>query len=279
MFKTFLSRCTSEVFVNEQNLDYNVKTFKWSPSKYEPCCISKIAEKMEKDISLFKETMNTRFTNYEKACKTIEFAFKENRGPLREIDIEMSEHEFLIEHYVIVHKARKKDFEKLIIKLEKLCQDTLEIVMTEHDNFLYKIVGLKSAKDEVKKTFLANGFFYKNALYKNDFDEKKKRNENIIAENEVIKNNFLIYINTNISDLFSIYMHVKILRLYIECVLLYGVNGCMYFVSFGKKKKLTEKWTKIVNEWKFSSRIDKKTKNLENVGHYFISDFLKYEED
>ncbi|KAM0686111.1 hypothetical protein COBT_002669 [Conglomerata obtusa] len=275
--KTYFSYFNKEVLINAQTIDYSIKTFQWSHIKYEPQCLSTLLDKITKDYNNFKEVMGNRITLYEKALKTCDKASKELLGALRDINIEMEEHDFIVEHYVIVPKGRIEEFQNTIKTIEKICPETLEKSMSEKENVLFKVMGIKSAKDEVKKKIIEKGFLYKQALSKVGFEERKNENERIIAESDVIKNNFFIYLNTNVSEMFSIFMHIKVLKLYVECVLLYGIDKCVYFVSFGKKRKLICEWKKIVSEWRFSKRIDKNIKNENTYAYVFVNDFTKEE--
>ncbi|KAM0676950.1 hypothetical protein BDAP_002543 [Binucleata daphniae] len=270
--KTFFTYTKSEATINAQSVDYAIKTFKWSTTKYEPVCIKIIIDRIRSDVDNFKLVFANRVDLYEKALKQVEIANKALNGSIKDVDVESVEHEFLIEHFVIVNKNRIKEFDKLLESCDKVIINTKTVVLSEKDTLLFKVYGLKSAAEEVKKLIAGKGFVYKNSYNQKEFEERRTKNLNAINDCEIVKNNFQIFINTNISEIFSLFMHVKVVKLYVECVLLYGVKSCVYFVCVGKKSKILHKWKEIVSNWRFSKRLQK---NNELNGYLLVSDPTK----
>lgn len=266
IIKNFFSYTKGDVKINTQSVDFAIKTFKWSTTKYEPVCIKVITERIKKDVDNFKDVFTNRVEAYEKAKKLVDQANKALTGSIKEVDIETADHEFLVEHCVIVNKNRITDFEKLLNSCDKVISSSKVILLSEKESYLYKVYGLKSAADEVKKMLIDNGFSCKKCFNKEEYELRKSKNENVIKDSEIVKNNFLIFINTNISEIFSLFMHVKVAKLYVECVLLYGVKSCVYFVCTGKKGKILHKWKEIVSNWKFSKRLS----NKDNFDGYLL---------
>lgn len=268
-----------QITIESHSIDYAIKTFKWSANKYEVEDLNCIIEDLTKDYNFFKMSFENRKASYEKFLRQCDTASKIIKGSIKDMELCIEEHEFLVEHYIIVPKNKKEAFIEDIIKIDKISHETLEATVNDQDDILYKIYGLKSTEQEFIDEITELGYFYKRGFSEEEFKRRKAEKEKVLQEKGIQRNNLSIYYSTNINEIFSIMMHIKMLRLYIESVLTYGIGTMIFFVTMGKESKIEREWRKIVGDWKFSRRLEKQDSSKVEFAHSFFENPFVDEKD
>lgn len=222
-----------------------LRNLEWKESRYEANNISVVYEALLKEYNAFKSSMLERTSGYEKVLKKRDICNKEIKGTLREIDVLHNEYDFLAEHYIIVPKALNIKFTKFIEQCAQLSKETLKVIMEDGNDKLYCITGLKKEAEASKKMIIDAGFHYKQTYNEEEYKQRKLDKDRVFAEYESAKTNLILYLESNINELIMIYLHVKALRLYIEAVLIFGINKNNFYAIQGEnRQKIMLHWMK-----------------------------------
>ncbi|TBT96940.1 subunit C of V-type proton ATPase, partial [Hamiltosporidium magnivora] len=254
-----------EIYINDSTIDFYIKKFKWSSDRYDDeSLLKEILESLHDSYKTLKNSYLQKTQNYEKIVKEYEKMNRETKGNLKEMNIsglinyEEPETQFIKKFYVVVNKSDEKEFLSLLRNIEFIHFDSISVIVSDNDYILFSFVGIKSKENEIKKKIQEKGYFLKNHdLKKGEYEKRQEINNKISKDYEITSNNYKISLNSLFVEIFILMIHIKYLKVYMECVLRYGIPcNYVYFVCWNKfDDYLFNKWKKVIKNWRFSKRI------------------------
>lgn len=267
LFKNFITTMRKKgmsLEIDSKSYDFAVKSFKWQKMRFSNKSVSKICDSLKHTIESFSAAYNGRKNEYEKTKK---YGIEK----IKDMDILAEDYDFIAEHYILVVNSRENDFIELM-KIQYGEEQIYELVLKDDENCLFKLFGVKSDTEEIKKMVSKNGFSYREPIPRAQFQKKKEEREENKKSAIFAVNNLELYLVANIDEIFTLFMHVKALRVFVESVLLYGMGKYVFFLSPSQGASRFLK--KVVNGWKFSKRINREDMDDENYASVFIEDVM-----
>ncbi|EPR78879.1 Vacuolar ATP synthase subunit C [Spraguea lophii 42_110] len=252
-----------------------IKNFKWG---FENHSILSLVEEFQVMQELIKKAIGKRVEKYDSVKKEYKRLFLRKNGGIKEADVyeNAEESTFIEKFYVILTKAQIPKFKELVVNNEFLSQESLECLKKEEEEYLYKVLGIKSKEVEILNEIKKNNFIIKKNNPIQNIDEKLEAVEKDYKE---IENTYSIFLYNTALDLLNLLMQLKITKVYIESVLRYGISTSYLFVLTGddKESKIIKSWIKIIKDWKFSKScsVDVKGKLDEEIACCDMMDFSK----
>lgn len=252
--------------------DYKIKTFTWCSKRYDSEYIDDLFEIIQSKFLSFSQSFQQRVDQYDKLNKSIEQKKKEINGNLKDIDLEIGNYEFLTEHLVVVPKSQQNEFLHFVDELQQTGNmvSGCEEVLKDSENILYRMLGIKKYSSELKKMIGERGYIYKTGYCAEEYKKRQEKREIEKDELKNVKSNLTLFLSSNEDEFFSLMMHAKNLKLFVETLLLYGMGNAVFFCLNGKKERVLKEWKKIILDWKFSKRIIKKIDDEEMFPIVFI---------
>eukprot|EP00917_Polyrhabdina_sp_WS-2016_P005546 GHVP01012427.1.p1 GENE.GHVP01012427.1~~GHVP01012427.1.p1 ORF type:complete len:335 (-),score=54.46 GHVP01012427.1:1214-2218(-) len=215
-------------FVEGVSVDDYMRNIKWNKPRYsEVRSVVKLYYEILSEYESVERAVVRRMDEYALKRKEFQKAEAKERSMLTKrlcgIDNEVSESESLIKLCVVVPLERKKDFRDETVRLYEIIvpQTTYE---TEKDktHILYSLIVLRKFEEKLKKAMDKIGC--KIRLLDESVVEHKKEE---FAKERII---FLRKLSRDFGELMSTLVHTKILRLFSDSTLTYGLQS--KFISF-----------------------------------------------
>ncbi|KAF7684453.1 V-type proton ATPase subunit C [Astathelohania contejeani] len=250
-------------YLDEINFDYAIKTFNWSEKRYNPEFTSdELLEELSKTLMHLKNLCSQRIDAFILKEREYKEADKQITGNLSEIDISSIlkqedinedkddvEDGFIKNYFVVSRKADVENMLTLFKSIEAVCNDTITKVTEDAEFVLYRFMGLISKEKEIEVTLRNSGFTMKE-VNNQKVEENLKRRCNIISLFDGVKSNHRLFLSNTVKEIFDVMMHAKMVKLFVECVMQYGLpTNYVYFVSSGKKNRILTNWKKVVLTW------------------------------
>lgn len=250
LFENFIKAMTEKnipIEIDNKSFDYAVKSFKWQDMRFPDKTVGKICGSMKESIGNFTEAFSIRKGEYVRTKKSIS-------DKIRDMDILANDYDFITEHYILIMNNREKDF---IVLMHELYGDdeVYEVVLKDNENTLYKLISINSDPDEIKKTVSSRGFSYKQPISSELYYKKQAEREENKRKASYAEHNLELYLTANLDELFILLMHIKVLRVYVESVLLYGMGKYVFFIM--QSHNPTRELKKIIMKYRFSKLINK----------------------
>ncbi|WUR04913.1 V-type proton ATPase subunit C (VATC) [Vairimorpha necatrix] len=243
-----------------------IKTYKfernlchWDTEKYACLDLEECLKMLEEDLLHIKNIYNKKKEDNMKYKKYSEKLRKRTQGDIleKDLNINLTEYEFLEEIYLVVEKD-SSDFSEFICNSEMASEETLVKIEEDEKYILYKILILKTHVKDFKKECSLKGFHI------------KETNMPPLPFSE--PDGLDLFVETHFVELYKILVHLKMLKLFIECFLRYGLPKEYAFFSCVEEKSL-EKFKKISESWK-SDRIIEDS-DEEETGTNFAYTFIE----
>ncbi|KAG0418519.1 V-type proton ATPase subunit C [Dictyocoela roeselum] len=258
LFHNFLNR-QRDILKNRgdgfvENVDFGnlIANFRWDKAKYDPASAPcEIFDFLSKGLEAIKSAFINRAKMFDNALGIYRENQKRQNGNLMEVDlsnfVRAEECEFIETVFVVVRKSDRQKFVADFQHIEHVQHATLELEKEDEMYVLYRFIAIKSKKDEITKKLKTLGYTVRPINKSGEVRE---------VDFESISNNFKTFIDAEMMELFSLQLHLKYLRLYIECVLRYGLPNDYLYVTV--KTRAVEKSEKILHSlamnWPFSAR-------------------------
>ncbi|KKO75428.1 vacuolar atp synthase subunit c [Vairimorpha ceranae] len=231
----------------------------WDGNKYGSLDMKECFNMILDDLSHLKMLYTKKRDDHLKFKKESETIKKRTQGNLleKDLNIECGSYEFLEEVFVVVDKEGV-NFLDFIKKCENASDEVIDQIDEDEKYFLYRILILKNNVKNFKKECSANGFYIK----------EKNNNLSFIT----CEDNLELFIDTHSLELYKIFIHLKLVKLYIECFCRYGLPK-KYLCLICTEKKAFEKFKNISDNWKSDRIIDDSDEDETdtNFAHTFIN--------
>ncbi|OLY84206.1 V-type proton ATPase subunit C [Smittium mucronatum] len=263
-------------FVEDLTPDKFIRNFRWNTSKYQvETKISDTAEKINKDLESIGSALKIKLAQLNNLKSVIGLASRKQTGNLSVKSLNgIVQRSHLLEgseFMKTVFVAVPKNSEKLFLN----CYETLSQMVvprsatkiaSDQEYILYSVIMFNRVVGDFttaakEKKFIVREFEFSEEQIESELELERKKGQ---AQEELIQ--FLEWSQSSFSDLFSGWFHVKVLRLYVESLLRYGLPPD--FVSI-----VVEVPTKIQRQLK--TKLNKAYAQLDNSGNIFDGMGLK----
>ncbi|KAF0976153.1 hypothetical protein FDP41_004828 [Naegleria fowleri] len=231
--------------------------FQWDDSQFlinKP--IREIADSIHKKTTKLDEELRFKISEYTNLKQNVQQLERKTSGNLtvRTLDgIIKKEHvletEYLTTVFVVVSKSSIKEWEQNYENLtDMVVPDSSELIYEDNDSALFNVVVLKKIADDFKSACLKRKFVVREFTY----DEDKANLSHMEKEemDEKLKNTkkeLVDWCQMVFSECFTAWIHLKVLRVYVESILRYGLPPC-YTVTLLKIKRNEKKVHKFFKE-------------------------------
>ncbi|PJF17703.1 ATPase, V1 complex, subunit C domain-containing protein [Paramicrosporidium saccamoebae] len=235
----------SSLVVNEvATPEAYVKSFQWNVMKYRTDkTVTEIADTIVQETQQIESLLKARLNAYSQAKSSVAAAERKNTGTFLTKDLGslvtakdfIEPSEFMQTLLVVVTAPEKKRWEAIYEHLSEMVVPRSSRLLAEEDGYaLYNVTVFNKVKDEFIKAASAERFTVR------EYDYDENRQQEIQEADQAMQSDMkaqwaslVRLLKTNFGELFSAWMHLKVLRLFVESVLQYGLPP--YFLSLTLK--------------------------------------------
>ncbi|OMJ22287.1 V-type proton ATPase subunit C [Smittium culicis] len=257
-------------FVEDSTPESFIKNFRWNTSKYQiETHISETADKIQKDLESIQNTLKNKLNQLNSLKSSLGSASRKNAGNLSIKSLNgvvQQEHliqgsEFMKTVFVAVPITAEKSF---LSCYESLCQMVVprsaKKIASDNEFILYSVVMFTRVIGDFttaakEKKFVVREFEFSEDQKQSELDLERKKT---LVQDELIQ--FLEWSQSTFSDIFSDWFHVKVLRLYVESLLRYGLPPDFVSVIVEAPNK---------SQRQLKTKLNKAYSHLDNSGSIF----------
>ncbi|KAI0343904.1 ATPase, V1 complex, subunit C [Trametopsis cervina] len=237
------AKLVQHLLVNERPVDdYLLNGWKWNEGRYgTQRGLREMLDALIKEMSSIDNVMKTKLQNYNLAKGSLQQMQRKKTGNLSVrslVDIVKKEHfvdqsEYMETQVVAVPNALAKEWTSKYEKLTAFVVPRSSVQITSDEEYtLFAVVIFKRVHDEFVQKCRENKFIVRDFHFSEDEIEKQK--EELSAADTTEKElwtELLQVSRTNFSEAFQILVHLKVLHIFVESVLRYGLpasyTGCI----------------------------------------------------
>lgn len=228
--------------------------FQWDDSQYlvtKP--IRDIADNIHKKTAKLDEELRFKISEYTNLKQNVQQLERKISGNLtvRSLDgIIQKDHvldtEYLQTIFVVIPKSLQKDWETTYTELtDFVVPDSAELIYEDNDSALYNVVVLKKIADDFKSNCLKKKYVVREFSYDKEKAELSKlQKEEMIEKLDRTKHELIDWCNMAFSECFTAWIHLKVIRVYVESILRYGLppNYTVTLLKIKKNEKKVHKY-------------------------------------
>lgn len=143
------------------------------------------------------------------------------------------ETEFLRPFFVVVPKDAQAAFRTMTDDNHKISSSTITTLASDENYVLLKVYGMKSAGAEIGKLIVQSGYVLKEFQNEEDFAREKVEMEKIHETSM----RFADFIEVHVLKTFRFYAVLKLTKLYLDCLLIYGLPPKYTILCVHAKKR------------------------------------------
>ncbi|KAG2116952.1 ATPase V1 complex subunit C [Suillus clintonianus] len=295
------TKLAQHVLVNERGVDdYVLRGWKWNDSRYGvQRSLREMVDVLNKEMASIDNVMKAKLNNYNivkgslvqmQRKKTGNLSVRSLVGLVSKEDV-IQDSEYLETCLVAVPKILTKEWN---LKYERLTNMVVprssSAIASDSEYTLFGVVIFKRVQDQFVQKCRENKFIVRDFVYSEE-QIANEREELEIADmtEKELWTELLRLSRTNFSESFQILVHLKILRLFVESVLRYGLPANYVGLAVRPEPKYTKKTLSVLtNHFSYlsprsSGRSQKQSTNDEFAGEYQslmeqeFFDFVLYE--
>ncbi|OSX67744.1 hypothetical protein POSPLADRAFT_1127011 [Postia placenta MAD-698-R-SB12] len=229
------SKLAQHVQVNEQPVDaYLLKDWRWNEGRYGvQRALTDMVDVLNKEMTSIDNVMKNKLNSYNLAKGSLVQMQRKKTGNLSVrslVDIVRKEHfigesEYMQTVLLAIPKNLVKDFN---IKYERLTNMVVPrsatLIASDDEYSLYSIVVFKKVHSDFIQKCRENKYIVREFEYADDLLDKQREELDVadMTEKE-LWTELLQLSRTNFSEAFQLLVHLKVLRLFVESVLRYGL--------------------------------------------------------
>ena len=219
-----------EIKFNEKWNETDLTQFRWDDKKYPYTETAKtLTTRIQKDIQQIEVKLRDLVSKYQTTQRELAIETKRESGTLLTRRLESTikqEHiidtEFLVSTFVVISKMQKKEFLKSYESLsDYVVADSAELVASDEEFEMYRVVVFKIFLDEFKMNCRTAHYTVREYKKEDTVVETNKQSLQESIENQ--KKLLIRYCEANFSHVLHAWFHMKILRLFTDSVLHYGL--------------------------------------------------------
>ncbi|RHZ70497.1 hypothetical protein Glove_271g70 [Diversispora epigaea] len=247
----------NNLVVNDKTVDQYLKTFQWDTMKFRAeKSMQEIAEILNQEVTRIDNTMKSKLSSYNQVKGNLQALERKQTGNLsvRNIaDLVKKEHfvmdsEYLTTLLVAVPKNRYKDW---LSKYETLVQFVVprssQKIAEDEEYGLFTVTLFKRVTDDFTHRCREERFVVREFQYnENEMANQRKEFEEVGATEKELFNSLLHLSSANFGEVFSAWIHLKALRVYVESVLRYGLPPDFMSAMIKPKYKMEKKIREVL---------------------------------
>ncbi|KAI0085626.1 hypothetical protein BDY19DRAFT_430040 [Irpex rosettiformis] len=260
-------KLSQHILVNERPVDnYLLQGWRWNEGRYGvQRGLREMLEALSKEMTSIDNVMKTKLQNYNLAKGSLQQMQRKKTGNLSVrslVDIVRKEHfidesEYMETQLVAVPKNLVKEWNS---KYERLTGFVVprssQLITSDSEYSLFAVVIFKRVHDEFIQKCRENKFIAREFEFSEDLLEKQK--EEIVAADTTEKElwtELLQVSRTNFSEAFQILVHLKVLHLFVESVLRYGLPAnYVGFIIKPEPKSIKRTLTTLQSQFEYLGR-------------------------
>ncbi|KAJ8084271.1 Vacuolar ATP synthase subunit C [Marasmius tenuissimus] len=229
------SKLSQHVLVNEQGVDdYILRNWKWNEGRYGvQKSLKEMVETLNKEMASIDNAMKSKLTNYNLVKGSLVQMQRKKTGNLsvRSLTEVVSKDDFVLDSeyletvLVAVPKTVVKTWNTTYERLASMVVPRSSKLIESDDEFsLFSAVIFRRVHDEFAQKCRENKYILRDFVYSDEeiFKQKQELETTDTTEKE-LWTELLHLTRTNFSESFQVLVHLKVIRLFVESVLRYGL--------------------------------------------------------
>lgn len=220
--------------VNDMTIDEYLQNWRWNEGRYViHKSLEEVVDVLNKEMSSIDNVMKNKLTSYNLAKGTLTQIQRKKAGNLvvrsladvvsRESCIQDSE--YLETLFIAVQKNSVKDWKSKYERLTSMVVPrSSNQIAADDDYVLFSVVIFKRVHDEFAQKCRENKFVVREFTFSEEelVKQREEQRNTEVSERE-LWTELLRLARTNFSEAFQILVHLKVVRLFVESVLRYGL--------------------------------------------------------
>ncbi|KAE9410818.1 ATPase, V1 complex, subunit C [Gymnopus androsaceus JB14] len=256
------SKLSQHILVNESSIEsYLLGQWRWNEGRYGvQKGLRDMVDTLNKEMTSIDNTMRAKLTNYNLVKGSLVQMQRKKTGNLsvRSLADVVSKEDFVQDSeyletlLVAVPKNLTKDWNTKYERLASMVVPrSARSVATDDEYTLFSIVIFRRVHDEFVQKCRENKFIIRDFVYSEEEMAKQRQELDLadVTERELwvclvlapCRRNYYIYRGTNFSESFQILVHLKVIRLFVESVLRYGLPANYIGIVVQPDPKSTKK--------------------------------------
>ncbi|CAG8463330.1 289_t:CDS:10 [Funneliformis caledonium] len=258
LLKGDLNQVAENLIVNDKTVEQYLKTFQWDTLKFRAeKSLQEIAQIINKEVTRIDTMMKAKSTHYSQVRSNLQALERKQTGNLavRNVaDVVKKEHFVLDSEYLetLVVAVPKNLYKEWFAKYERITDKIVprssQKIAEDNDFGLFTVTLFKKVSNEFANKCREEKFVVRDFKYdESDMENQRKEYEEVGAVEKELSENLLRLATANFGEVFSSWIHLKALRVYVESVLRYGLPPDFMSAIIRPKYKMDKKIREILN--------------------------------
>ncbi|KAH3676040.1 hypothetical protein WICMUC_002336 [Wickerhamomyces mucosus] len=256
-------------------LDY-IQNFTWKSNKYRTDRpLKELIDLISQESFELDSELKQSFTNYNTAKSALVAADRKETGDLSVRSLHdivngddfVQDSEFLTTIVVAVPNNHDKEFIKTYETLTQyVVPESAKLIDQDSEYKLYTVTLFKKIAHSYNTALREHKFIPREFIYSEEAINELRKERNLAKETEQrLKNNLIRLSITAYSDIVSNWFHIKIIRIYVESVLRYGLppNFLATLIKIPKNKSIDNAKAELIHAFGF---LGKRGFEIDNKG-------------
>ncbi|KAJ1960514.1 Vacuolar ATP synthase subunit C [Dipsacomyces acuminosporus] len=222
------------VVEDSKTVDQYLRTFSWNNSKYRSDkSLTEIIGQIADEMSTIDSSLKTKITQYNAIKNSLATVKRKQIGNLSVRSLNgvvsrehcLTDSEYLQTAFVAVPNNLTKDWNNSYERLtDMVVPRSTKKIAEDSEYTLFSVVLFKRVFDEFSNKARDARFVVRDFVYDEEALEKERLMAmEVVEQEEELLDNITEWIKGSFSDVFSAWIHVKALRVFVESILRYGI--------------------------------------------------------
>ncbi|KAL4068337.1 hypothetical protein V8B97DRAFT_2009003 [Scleroderma yunnanense] len=247
------AKLSQHILVNERSVDdYIFRGWRWNEGRYSvQRSLRETVDVLNKEMASIDNTMKSKLNNYNLVKGSLVQMQRKKTGNLSVrslVDVVTKDHiiqdsEYLETCFVAIPNTLKKEWSMKYERLTGMVVPRSSVLIASDDEYsLFSVVIFKRIRDEFVQKCRENKFIARDFVYSEERIAKEREELEVAdATEKELWTELLRISRTNFSESFQILVHLKVLRLFVESVLRYGLPANYLGLAIKPDPKSTKK--------------------------------------
>jgi len=248
---------TLQLNVNSNSAETYLTFFRWEEAKFpssQP--LKTLVESITAQVGKIDEELKAKSTEYNNLHHSLMAEERKILGNLLVRDLSdvitkkhtIDESEFMDVLFICVPKFLAKNW---IASYEKLAKYVVprssEVVSEDSEYTLYRVIVFKNSVDEFKHNARDQKFVVRDFKFDPNHNSREDRKK-MEADKVNLMKKLIVWCKTNFSEVFTAWIHLKAIRVFVESVLRYGLPTNFQAMLLFPNKNKTKALRKVLND-------------------------------
>uniref|UniRef100_A0A1I7TQI8 V-type proton ATPase subunit C n=1 Tax=Caenorhabditis tropicalis TaxID=1561998 RepID=A0A1I7TQI8_9PELO len=254
------SKIAENLVIGNKDMKTYVTKFQWEGAKYPlKQSLKVLSEIIGKQITQIDNDLKMKSLAYNNLKNALASMDRKTTGSLLTKDLAdlvkaedfVLNSEYLQTVIVVVPKINSKEWEQKYATLSSMVVPGSSKLLTEEgEHALYTVTLFKKVIDEFKNTARESKFIVRDFVYDEEtLKAGRTERDKLQAEKQRQYAPLIRWLKINFGEIFSAYIHIKALRVFVESVLRYGLpvnfQAAVIEPAKGQQKKLRQELNKL----------------------------------